>query len=323
MDYTIWVTGECNMCCEYCYVDGVKNQKRLGLDSIPMMIDFIHSTYRKEKVKINFFGGEPLINFSFLRKFIDEIEKAKRIKAEYYMTTNGLLIDASAVDFFKENNIKISLSCDGNKFVNDMNRKDLSGNGTYDRIRQAYLFMVNHGVKDIRVRGTITPNNSRYLYETVEGLYELDNNINAILVPDYFDSKWTEDQIIELSKKVREINNNKKYQNIMIIGDRELIKAHCSGGKNSFHIYMDGNIYPCSFVVDKSQFKIGSLTNGLDGDVIEKLSCNYKVPLRGCRGCDYHDYCLSNKCRFLNWSLTGNLNEASALVCQFENIKMQ
>lgn len=74
--------------------------------------------------------------------------------------------------------------------------------------------------------------------------------------------------------------------------------------------------------MNNKDFLIGNITDGIDKRIVSELCQKYMENLEGCNGCDYEKYCLSNKCRYLNWKLTGNMSKAAGVVCGFENIKM-
>lgn len=323
MEYTIWVTGNCNLSCKYCYVEDMKNKINFSANYIPNLISFINKTYSYENIQINFFGGEPLLNFNVIKNIIDALEKKNIFDIEYYMTTNGLLLTDEILKYIANKGIKISLSWDGTKKVNDSNRIDKDGCGTYDRILSAYNMLIKYNIRGVRVRATFNSYTVDSLMQSIDNFCNVDNDISVIFVPDYFDNMWTEKKIEKVYECINIISKNKKYENISILGDKSLQKGRCNGGQGNYHIYADGKIYPCSFVVNKEQFIIGDLINGLDNKKISGLSENYYKNLSYCSGCDYEEYCLSYKCRYLNWSLTGDLNCASEVVCQFENLKMK
>ena len=93
--YTIMTTTDCNARCFYCY--------EMGRSRIPMTEETAHKTARYirehcggERVKLSWFGGEPLFN----RNVIDIIcEDLRRDGIEYSskMISNGYLFDEDAV----------------------------------------------------------------------------------------------------------------------------------------------------------------------------------------------------------------------------------
>ena len=75
-------------------------------------IDFLMAHSKAEKkVNINFYGGEPIINFSLIRQCVDYIEEYyfDRIY-QFNMTTNLSLLDDEKLEFFVLHNFKLLVS---------------------------------------------------------------------------------------------------------------------------------------------------------------------------------------------------------------------
>ena len=98
----------------YCYMD--HNPKTMTTDivdmsikQIPKILDiFGFSNYR-----ITYFGGEPLENFELI-KYTHKLDKPLCINE--VMISNLLLLTEDKLNYFKESNIGISWSFDGNSF---------------------------------------------------------------------------------------------------------------------------------------------------------------------------------------------------------------
>lgn len=320
MVVSIWLTGRCNLNCKYCYVEGMKKSMDFSTKFIDHFLRFLKQyDDRKEKLQINFFGGEPLLCFDTICQIVEKFDKEYDRPAVFGMTTNGLLLDKQKISFLKEKQFQVSLSWDGCREANDRNRICTNGEGTYERIKQSYLLLKNSGLESLRVRATFNCDTYQYLEKSISEFEEIDGEMSAFFSPDYFDPNWTEEQLEELGVICRKISE-KQCGNIMILGDPTLISCRCSGGINSFHVYMDGKIYPCSFVVGQEQFSIGDLKNGLNQERVNELTCEYGKRLESCKGCDNEFYCLSFKCRYLNQILTGRMDETAPIVCHFEHL---
>lgn len=103
MEYTIWITNDCNMKCRYCYVDKMKGTNSFAENSVARLIQFINETSKTVKeIKINFFGGEPLLKFDLIQFIIEKMEKELVVDVKYFLTTNGLLLNESIIEYFKE-----------------------------------------------------------------------------------------------------------------------------------------------------------------------------------------------------------------------------
>ncbi len=322
MNFTVWVTGHCNMQCRYCYVENMKNESVFDCRKIDELVRFIYdeSKRKNEKVRISFMGGEPLLEVDLIESIIESLNKRIPQIPEYSLTTNGLLV-GGYLDFIKRNKIKLSLSLDGCEKAHDINRIDKSGKGTYKRVVSAYRMIHECGIFPLRVRGTFNAETSIYLKESVKELLSVDRDMSVILVPDVFDRNWDEENISELNNTISELKRE-GLNNINILGEANTTCSACGGGLSSFQIYMDGRIFPCSYVVNDDSFCIGNITDGLNYEKISMFVRIYSEKLKECLGCNYERYCLSFKCKYLNYAIMHDMRKVSPIICAMENIKV-
>jgi uncharacterized protein len=92
-----------------------------------------------DEINFAFQGGEPSIaGLPWFRSFTDTVALWKKnIKVSYAFQTNGLLLDESWCDFFRENNFLLGLSIDACSRFHDHNRLSVSGEGTYEACMKA------------------------------------------------------------------------------------------------------------------------------------------------------------------------------------------
>ena len=127
------VSTACNFRCEYCLV--YKNRKNvapklMGKEMADRIIEFYN-----EKIKdgvIVFTGGEPLTNWKIVNYFLDHV------KAKFIIQTNGALITEEIAKKFKEKNVLIILSMDGDDEEKNSMRKLINGDLAYDSIIKGY-----------------------------------------------------------------------------------------------------------------------------------------------------------------------------------------
>ncbi len=106
--FELIITQQCNLRCSYCPVE-FKN-KAMTKQVLNDIISFItHSRQDIRKFFINFFGGEPLLEFKKIKYLI---EKTKHLKIEYSISTNGLLITNEVFKYLNENKVTTTLSID-------------------------------------------------------------------------------------------------------------------------------------------------------------------------------------------------------------------
>ena len=123
------ISHDCNLACEYCFASkgGFGGERCLmSGETARKAIDFlIERSVGRRNLEVDFFGGEPLMNFDVVRK---TVEYARSKEAEYgknfrfTITTNGLLLDDDKIDFINREMHNCVLSIDGRKEVNDKMR---------------------------------------------------------------------------------------------------------------------------------------------------------------------------------------------------------
>jgi sulfatase maturation enzyme AslB (radical SAM superfamily) len=75
-------------------------------------MDFYRSLPSDNTYQIDFFGGEPLLNWDMVEFITETVSDDPRFKT-LTMPSNGLLLTQEKVDFLRKNNINFSWSCDG------------------------------------------------------------------------------------------------------------------------------------------------------------------------------------------------------------------
>ena len=75
MDFELVVTRNCNLNCSYCF-EGKKSNELMPILEQNRIIDFIDSfrqnnyVFNHEYVRVDFNGGEPLLNKEFIYSFV-------------------------------------------------------------------------------------------------------------------------------------------------------------------------------------------------------------------------------------------------------------
>ena len=134
------VTQNCNLRCEYCIYSGnydtrKHSNNRMSFEIAKKSIDFlIEHSKKRNKIYIGFYGGEPLLEFSLIKKCIEYIEKvAVGKEIGYVMTTNATLFTDEIIDYIVKHKFKLTISVDGPREIH--NRSRIFANreeGSYD-----------------------------------------------------------------------------------------------------------------------------------------------------------------------------------------------
>ena len=141
------VTDACNLKCKYCgygefYEDHDERENRaLPVEKAVRLLDYLKEIWitdqnksHSQQVYISFYGGEPLLNMSFIQKVVGYVEQLNipSKKFIFSMTTNAMLLDRH-IDYLVEKDFRMLLSLDGNE-KNHSYRVTQSGNNSFKRV---------------------------------------------------------------------------------------------------------------------------------------------------------------------------------------------
>lgn len=140
------VGSRCNMRCAYCYYldkgqySTHRKQSRMSYGLLERLVRQTIEASPGPVASFVWHGGEPtLAGLEFYQRAVELQQKylPKGWQAWNNLQTNGLLLNKKWCRFLKENRFDVGLSIDGSEAVHDANRRDLGGNPTYGRARQA------------------------------------------------------------------------------------------------------------------------------------------------------------------------------------------
>jgi len=142
------VTDACNLKCKYCaygemYDDyDAREENTLPVEKAIRLINYLADFWNSEQnmsfeqiIYISFYGGEPLLNMSFIKEIVDYVEhklNCPNHRFEFSMTTNALLLH-KYMDYLQQHGFVLLISLDGDK-ENTGYRVDKTGNPAFNRI---------------------------------------------------------------------------------------------------------------------------------------------------------------------------------------------
>lgn len=132
-----------------------------------------------------FHGGEPLlVKMEYLQKIIDTIKDHlyPEIYPVFSIQTNATLVTDEWALFIKKNKINIGISLDGDKKINDENRIDHRGFGTYDRVIKGINILKKHDI-NVSILSVININSDPVEMYNHLKLLEIDSV--DFLIPDH------------------------------------------------------------------------------------------------------------------------------------------
>lgn len=142
------ITSRCNLNCTYCHWFRDENVylqppviKIKTYDALMSRLSTYLNRMPLKILKFIFHGGEPLLIkkdfFIYMCESLKKIEKESNKKIYLGITTNGVLITQEWIDIFRKYHVNLAISLDGDILVNDKNRLDLKGRGSYDKTLSA------------------------------------------------------------------------------------------------------------------------------------------------------------------------------------------
>ena len=128
---------DCNINCTYCTVkynlDDSSPPLIMSEETLRHSVDLLFSDKPVEHITL--YGGEPMLHRQRLLQFFDSL---KNVSPMYLpridLITNGTIYDVELMQKFKEYNVFVIISLDGNQEQHDAFRKDYEGKGTFARV---------------------------------------------------------------------------------------------------------------------------------------------------------------------------------------------
>lgn len=282
----LMVAQDCNLRCKYCFGDeGTYGHRAVMSEEIGRAaVDFIikNSGIRKH-CEIDFFGGEPLINFRTVKAVTEyvrqrEIDTGKIFKLT--LTTNGLLLDDKAIAWLNDNKISLVLSLDGRKEIHDAMRPDISGRGSYERVLKNFRRAVDSRNGDnYYLRGTYTKKNLDFTADvlsahdagfdvlSVEPVVLKDSPL-ALTVDDLPTIRAEYDRLTEKYLERHHAGNgffffhfNVDLSNGPCVAKR---LSGCGAGHEYFAVDVNGDLYPCHQFVGREKYRLGNIFDGVE-----------------------------------------------------------
>lgn len=128
------VTLRCDYSCPYCQVSRQTEDKAtydMTEEAADRALDMVFRSPNRE-LKIEFQGGEPLLNFPLIKYIVkraEEINEVHQRDLQYVIATNLSFLDDEVLDFCKAHGIVISTSLDGPADLHNKNRPRPGKNG--------------------------------------------------------------------------------------------------------------------------------------------------------------------------------------------------
>ena len=343
------VAHDCNLACRYCFAGEGEYHGRRALMSFETgvrALDFlVANSGSRRNLEVDFFGGEPLMNFEVVRKLTAygrELEKTHDKHFRFTLTTNGVLLDQEIMDFCNREMDNVVLSLDGRKEVHDRMRPTRNKKGSYDLIVPKFLEFARQRKalgKQYYIRGTFTHYNLDFAKDvlhfadlgfdqiSIEPVVAPPDEPYAIRPEDLAIIKEQYDLLAgEMVKRQKE-NRGFTFFHFMIdlTGGPCVYKrlSGCGSGSEYLAVTPWGDLYPCHQFVGNEAFLLGNVDEGVirDDIVREFKSCNV-YSRSECRDCFARYFC-SGGCAANSWNFHGRIDSVYEIGCELERKRVE
>jgi uncharacterized protein len=151
---------------------GLDNKKSLEVR------DFIASNlFGRKSLSVRWFGGEPLLNTSAMLNIappLKELCLEADIKFSSTIQTNGYYLTRDTAEILKQCGVShVQITLDGNQNMHDKVRH-MNDEGSYSKILSNISSLIE--VFTFAIRINVTKANSKYIFQTLSDLEEIDPN---------------------------------------------------------------------------------------------------------------------------------------------------
>ncbi len=334
------VAHTCNLNCSYCFASQGKYQGDRALMSFETgkrAFDFlIENSGTRRNLEVDFFGGEPLMNWDVVKKLVAyarSIEKEKGKNFRFTLTTNGVLIDDEVIEFANREMSNVVLSLDGRKEVHDRFRVDYAGNGSYDKILPKFRRLVDSREgKNYYMRGTFTHDNVDFTKDIFHmadlGFTEL--SMEPVVSKEDDPCALTKEDMPKLFEQyeilAKEMLKRKKegrpftfYHYMLDLKNGPCIYKRitgCGSGTEYMAVTPWGDLYPCHQFVGDEDYCLGNIYDGVTNIAVQDKfrHCN-AYAREGCRDCWAKLYC-SGGCAANAYHATGSIEGVYEQGCE-------
>lgn len=262
---TLHISNDCNLRCKYCYANGGDYHQRRHMMTVKTAEEFVSFCAKNfdDIRKIVFFGGEPCLNINimeFVCKRFNLYYAEGKIKniPKFVIITNGTLINNRLLELIKKYISYITVSIDGNEYLNDHNRKDKNGNGTFTKIAKFIDTIKNETNVLIQYEATYTDFHiSEHVSKNDIATYMKERfGINGFVVNEISVNTVINEEILSVENP----NNLPEcFTDILQAISLKKPLNFCSVSLKQFAVSASGLIFPCHMDVGHMNLNLGHI----------------------------------------------------------------
>lgn len=307
------ITEYCNLSCTYCYEQN-KSLKEMRFETAVEILKrelTVNDGY--DSCEIQFFGGEPFLNFDLLKKTCDYLWEQEWPKQFIcFATTNGTLVHGEIQEWLLKNRDRFTcgLSLDGIKKAHDINRCNSFDDIDIDFFRTTWPNQF--------VKMTISPESLPFLSESVIYLHGLGFTIDNNLA---YGVDWSRPELLnQFEEQLRKLADyyiaHPAIEPCRLLGlhieninTQERIPRWCGAGKGLKAYDAEGDLYPCQMFAPLSMDK----ERAIQASTLDFMNIDMEDP--ACKTCKIYNVCPT--CYGHNYSTTGDISQRDKVLCEY------
>lgn len=265
---TLHISNDCNLRCKYCYASGGNYKMKRGLmteATASAFVDFCVHTFGKVE-NIVFFGGEPFMNPSII-KFV--CEKFTNLKEDgvidycpnFGAITNGTIGSEKAMSLIKRYFSFVTVSIDGPQVINDFNRVDCYGNGSYARIKEFIEKAKNIPNLLLRYEATFTEEHVKmgYTHQSIKDFLKKEFELEGDVVNEHNmeQKSMYANKVVETAEDKTEYDST--FWSVLSAVVERQAKTMCPLYRGMLAVSVDGDLFPCHMNAGDSKCSLGNV----------------------------------------------------------------
>ena len=292
--YTILPTTYCNARCFYCYEKDF-HFTAMSAETEQKLIEYILATHNKDKFRISWFGGEPLLGLNTIRR-VSSVLNENGLHFSSSMVSNGSLFNKAlaeeAVKDWHLENIQITLDGTENEYHKRKQYYDTEKGSLFRRVLDNIHLLLNAGIQ-VKIRLNVDSDNLPDIRRLIDQLKEEFEQRELISV--YTHPLFHEERSVRCSEIWNEciyLNNllNKFGLHMSSKSETGRLNLYYCKAANPGAVVIDpsGNLYACEHCAEDSC--LGSIQAGYHSDYQRSIS-SADLLREKCKNCRFLPIC--------------------------------